>query len=552
MLKKFYLASYLLLPAAAIGVIGYANNGSSSIARNETSSIEAASSILSSLESLGSTAYEKALDCVKQKGLEIPPGMEKVHSSTELIGGISFASAQDIEKFRSEGFGLWRSRTNSDNPVEAGIAQDDQAVGSSVFNSAMTGEESGPIYTAVNGFTVSTTGCIAQGRIETFGSISNFADSQILLDAISARMQGSILSSEQFKNVQNKWSSCIAKEGIKLESFFEISTYVSERLYYRGADLSNAKSSEIEIGVTHADCLDESGYLEAAKNVPKEALAKVLPEFEPELQRIALLLGVKTESNSPIAKALVRPEITASGVSADDPRFRLQDLLTGSSEFADQMQSAQDALMERCYADNGLNVDYGPLPDNHGALIDAVAARDVRSVALIRRYGYGEMPRRGARASSASLDSAAARNSSFGEISDQCASLMLKKLHGSGQQFSELSILLNQGQIEIDTKVHEFEIQNGSSWKTCLGTTLYETPEILQSEMAEKSTLKVQVDVALKDRECQIETGFRAEIDEIRLDETRKWMQENISIVEAADNARIEALNRAKVVLASQ
>lgn len=267
---------------------------------------------------------------------------------------------------------------------------------------------------------------------------------------------------------------------------------------------------------------------------------------------LAIVGMVQMGSNAPRAKALLRPEITASGVSADDPRFRLQDLLTGSSEFADQMQSAQDALMERCYADNGLNVDYGPLPDNYGALIDAVAARDVRSVEMIRKYGFMDMPRRGARVSGASLDTAATTDPKFGEVSDRCASLMLKELHGSGQQFSELSILLNQGQIEIDTKVREFEIQNGSSWKTCLGTTLYETPEILQSEMAEKSSFKVQVDVALKDRECQIETGFRAEIDEIRLAETRKWMQENISIVEAADNARIEALNRAKAVLAGQ
>jgi hypothetical protein len=70
--------------------------------------------------------------------------------------------------------------------------------------------------------------------------------------------------------------------------------------------------------------------------------------------------------------------------------------------------------------------------------------------------------------------------------------------------------------------------------------------------MAEKSPLNVQIDAALKDRECQIETGFRAEIDEIRLAETRKWMLENISIVEAANNARFEALNRAKAVLASK
>lgn len=290
---KLRLAGYLLLPAAVFGVIGYVNNGISSSAINEPSSIEASSSILGSLGSLGSTAHEKALECVRQNGIEIPPGMVKVHSSTGLVGGVSFATAQDIEKFRSDGFGLWRSRRNSDDPVEAGIAQDDQAVGSSEFNSAMTGEESGPIYTAANGFTVSTTGCIARGRIETFGSISNFADSQILLDAISARMQGSILWSEQFKNVQNKWSSCMAKEGIKLESFFELSTYVSERLYYRGADLSNAKSSEIEIGVTHADCLHGSGYLEAAKNVPAAALAEILPEFEPELQKIASLLGIE-------------------------------------------------------------------------------------------------------------------------------------------------------------------------------------------------------------------------------------------------------------------
>jgi hypothetical protein len=290
---KLRLAGYLLLPAAVFGVIGYVNNGSSSIARNKTSSIETSSSILSSLESLGSTANDQALECVKQKGIEVPPGMEKVHSSTGLVGGVSFATAQDIEKFRSDGFGLWRSRTNSDGPVEAGIAQDDQAGGTSEFNSAMTGEESGPNYTAANGFTVSTTGCIAQGRIETFGSISNFADAQILLDAISSRMQSQILNSEQFKNVQNKWSLCMAKAGIKLDSFFELSTYVSDLLYYRGADLSNAQSTEIRIGKTHADCLDESGYLEAAKDVPQSALAELLPEFEPELQKVASLLGME-------------------------------------------------------------------------------------------------------------------------------------------------------------------------------------------------------------------------------------------------------------------
>lgn len=284
---KLRLASYLLLPAVVIGVIGYVNNGNSSIGINETSSIETSSLILSSLESLGSAAYEKSLECVKQKGIEIPSGMEKVHSSTGLVGGVSFATAQDIEKFRSEGFGLWRSRANSDDPVEAGVAQDDQAGGTSEFNSAMTGEETGPKYTAANGFTVSTTGCIAQGRIETFGSISNFADSQILLDAISSRMQSQILGSDLFKNVQNKWSLCMAKAGIKLDSFFEISTYISELLYYRGADLSTAKSSEIRIGKTHADCLDESGYLESAKDVPQAALDELLPEFEPELQKVA-------------------------------------------------------------------------------------------------------------------------------------------------------------------------------------------------------------------------------------------------------------------------
>lgn len=294
---KLRLASYLLLPAAVIGVIGYANNGNSSIAISETSSVETSSSILSSLESLGSTAYEKALECVKQKGIEVPPGVEKVHSSTGLVGGVSFATAHDIEKFRTEGFGLWRSRTNSDDPVEAGIAQDDQVGGNSEFNSAMTGEETGPSYTAANGFTVSTTGCIAQGRIETFGSISNFADSQILLDAISSRMQRLIFGSEQFKNVQNKWSLCMAKEGIQLESFFELSTYVSELLYYRGADLSSAKSSEIRIGKTHADCLNESGYLEAAKDVPQAALDELLPEFEPELQKVASRLAINMESD---------------------------------------------------------------------------------------------------------------------------------------------------------------------------------------------------------------------------------------------------------------
>lgn len=290
---KLRLASYLLLPAAVIGVIGSVNNGNSSIAIRETSSIKTSSSILGSLESLGSTAYEKALECVKQKGIEVPPGMEKVHSSTGLVGGVSFATVQDIEKFRTEGFGLWRSRTNSDDPVEAGIAQDDQAGGTSEFNSAMTGEEIGLNYTAANGFTVSTTGCTAQGRIETFGSISNFAESQILLDAISSRMQGLILSSEHFKNVQNKWSLCMAKAGIRLDSFFEISTYVSDLLYYRGADLSNVKSSEIRIGKIHADCLDESGYLEAAKNVPQAALVELMPEFEPELQKVASRLGME-------------------------------------------------------------------------------------------------------------------------------------------------------------------------------------------------------------------------------------------------------------------
>lgn len=294
---KLRLASYLLLPAAVIGVIGYANNGNSSIAISETSSIDTSSSILSSLESLGSTAYEKALECVKQKGIEVPPGMEKVHSSTGLVGGVSFATAQDIEKFRTEGFGLWRSRTNSDDPVEAGIAQDDQIGGTSEFNSAMTGEETGLNYTAANGFKVSTTGCMAQGRIETYGSISNFAESQILLDVISSRMQGLILSSEHFKNVQNKWSLCMAKAGIDLDSFFEISTYVSDLLYYRGADLSNVKNSEIRIGKIHADCLDESGYLEAAINVPQAALAELLPEFEPELQKVASNLEINTKSN---------------------------------------------------------------------------------------------------------------------------------------------------------------------------------------------------------------------------------------------------------------
>ena len=175
MSRKFYFASYLLLPAAVSGVVGFVFNGFSPSVRMETSSIESSQIILSSLESLNSVAYGKALDCVEKMGIQIPSAKDSSQQSRLLLGGVSFATAQDIEKFRSEGFGLWRNRTNSENPVEAGIAQDDQAGGNSEFISAMTGEESGPLYTAANGFTVSTTGCIAEGRIETFGSISNFA-----------------------------------------------------------------------------------------------------------------------------------------------------------------------------------------------------------------------------------------------------------------------------------------------------------------------------------------------------------------------------------------
>jgi hypothetical protein len=277
--------------------VGFVSAGFNPNVKFETSSVGSSQMILSSIDALNSRAHVRALECVTQMGIEIPSPTDSSQQSRLLVGGVSFATAQDIEKFRIEGFGLWRNRTNSENPVEAGTAQDDQAGGNSEFISAMTGEESGLLYTAENGFTVSTTGCIARGRIEMFGSISNFADSQILLDAISARMQGSILSSEQFRNVQNKWSSCMAKKDIELESFFEISIYVDERLYYRGADLSNVKSSEIEIGMRHADCLDESGYLEAAKNVPAAALAEILPEFEPELQKIASRLGIDMESD---------------------------------------------------------------------------------------------------------------------------------------------------------------------------------------------------------------------------------------------------------------
>lgn len=217
--------------------------------------------LVRNVDALDARVEVAAEKCVEKKGIAVPSAVHRRDLSTVGVSLdlISWPSAKELAEWRSVGFGIWKQFSEDgtgDDPNRGGLSESEY----SQYQKALSEVPGSDRYTTPDGFSVSTTGCLAEARVLVYGSIPVFAEVSSFVLTFQQKIQASLLASREFLEIDSEWSSCMRKSGFEIASLFDGAGYVHTRIYTRGLTES-AKAAEIAFASVDASCVENTRYL---------------------------------------------------------------------------------------------------------------------------------------------------------------------------------------------------------------------------------------------------------------------------------------------------